>query len=74
MLHRIIFCLQYFTVIFVICFAVIAPENYLALQDLFLLALPKTLFFVVCLFVCLLATLHKNFGMDFHEILGECWQ
>ena len=26
------------------------------------------------LFVCLLATLHKNFGTDFHEIFREGWQ
>jgi len=24
--------------------------------------------------LCLLATLHKNFGTDFHEILREDWQ
>jgi len=31
-------------------------------------------FVIVCLSVCLLATLHKNFGTDFHEILREDWQ
>jgi len=30
--------------------------------------------FVVCLFVCLLATLSKNFGTDLHEIFWEGWQ
>ena len=29
---------------------------------------------VVCLFVCLLATLRKNVRMDLHEILREGWQ
>jgi len=28
----------------------------------------------VCLSVCLLATLHKNFQTDLHEIFGEGWQ
>ena len=28
----------------------------------------------VCLSVCPLATLRKNFPTDLHEILGECWQ
>ena len=27
-----------------------------------------------CLFVCLLATLHKNFPTDLHDILREGWQ
>jgi len=27
-----------------------------------------------CLFVCLLATLRKNFWTDLHEIFRECWQ
>jgi len=26
------------------------------------------------LFVCLLATLRKNFQTDLHEIIRECWQ
>jgi len=30
--------------------------------------------FVVCLSVCLLATLRKNFGADLHEIFREGWQ
>jgi len=29
---------------------------------------------VVCLFVCLLATLHKNFQTDLHSIFREGWQ
>jgi len=29
---------------------------------------------VVCLFICLLATLCKNFLMDLHEIFREGWQ
>ena len=29
---------------------------------------------VVCLFVCLLATLHKNFQTDLHTIFREGWQ
>jgi len=37
----------------------------------FLLTPTKTLCFVVCLFACLLATLHKNFVTDLHEILRE---
>jgi len=28
----------------------------------------------VCLFVCMLTTLRKNFQMDLHEIFGEGWQ
>jgi len=28
----------------------------------------------VCLSVCLLATLPKNFETDFHEIFSEGWQ
>jgi len=31
-------------------------------------------FSVFCLFVCLLATLRKNFQTDFHEIFREGWQ
>jgi len=31
-------------------------------------------FVVVCLVVCLLATLHKNFRTDLHEIFREGWQ
>jgi len=32
-------------------------------------------FFVgVCLFVCLLATLHTNFRTDLHEIFRDGWQ
>ena len=30
--------------------------------------------FVVCLSVCLLATLHKNFWIDLHEIFRQGWQ
>ena len=29
---------------------------------------------MVCLSVCLLATLHKNFHTDLHEIFKERWQ
>jgi len=29
---------------------------------------------VVCLFVCLLVTLRKNFRTDLHEIFREGWQ
>ena len=28
----------------------------------------------VCLSLCLLATLHKNFQMDLHEIFRDGWQ
>jgi len=31
-------------------------------------------FVVVCLFVCLLATLRENFQTDLHEIFREGWQ
>jgi len=31
-------------------------------------------FIVVCLSVCLLATLHKNLRTDLHEIFREGWQ
>jgi len=31
-------------------------------------------FVVVCLYVCLLATLRKNFPTDLHEIFSEGWQ
>jgi len=28
----------------------------------------------ICIVICLLATLHKNFQMDLHEIFREGWQ
>jgi len=31
-------------------------------------------FVVVCLSVCLLAMLRKNYRTDLHEIFRECWQ
>jgi len=44
-----------------------------------LLPLPRRILYVrvvivVCQFICLLATLHKNFWMDLHEIFREGWQ
>jgi len=35
---------------------------------------PRRLCFRRCLYVCLLATLRKNFRTDLHEILREVWQ
>ena len=40
-----------------------------------LLPPPRRLrFVIVCMSVCLLATLRKNFPSDLHEIFGEGWQ
>jgi len=33
----------------------------------------EVVFVVLCLSICLLATSHKNFHMDLHEIFREGW-
>ena len=53
----------------------LAEVNYLSQGGYVFIVVTSTIVIViVCLSVCLLATLRKNFRTDLHEIFREGWQ